>query len=136
MKERKKLRLLKEKEYRKLKRENKREFKEKLNKWKDKVIIRDKVTCQKCGKRLGILKNTKRPHHIISLQNVKRKYSELLTDINNGILLCQFCHKWAPNSAHQGGFEFYNWFKNKFPERYEYLLSQLKDDTKNIKKNN
>lgn len=106
----------------------KKDLKLKLEKWKESIIIRDAVICQKCGKFLGIIKNNtnKHVHHIISLQAVMRKYPELLEDVNNGILLCPWCHKFASDSPHQGALEFILFFKNKFPIRYEYLIERLK----------
>jgi hypothetical protein len=103
------------------KRKAKREFKEKLKHWKNRVLIRDNFTCQKCGRKFLNEKNRMHPHHIISLQAVKRKYLFLLTDIKNGICLCPYDHKWAPDSPHQGSMEFIFWLKNKFPSRYKYL---------------
>lgn len=109
--------VLKKREKRKLK----RDFKTKLEEWKKLVLIRDNYCCQKCKKNL--LNQQKNVHHIISLQSVKRKYPELLEDINNGITLCGYCHKFAPDSAHQGSMEFIQFFKeNKF-EQYDYLAN-------------
>jgi 5-methylcytosine-specific restriction endonuclease McrA len=104
-------------------RKAKKEFKAKLQAWKYKIIDRDKFKCQKCNNLL--LLSNKHVHHIISLQAVKRKYPELLEDINNGVLLCGYCHKFAPDSAHQGSFEFVNWLKVNKPVQYEYLLNKV-----------
>ena len=112
--------LLKKREKRKLK----KEFKSKLSKCKNKIIERDNYHCQKCNKDLS--SQMKHVHHIVSLQSVKRMHPELLEDTLNGILLCSYCHKFAPDSPHQGGFEFVEFFKNKFPDRYEYLINKLK----------
>lgn len=105
------------------KNKQKREFKEKLEEWKQAVIKRDKHTCQKCRKRI-LSRRKQHTHHIISLQNVKRKYPELLTDINNGILLCGYCHKFAPDSCHQGGFEFTLWLKKNKYKQFRYLVTK------------
>jgi hypothetical protein len=98
----------------------KREFREKLEKWKLAIIERDTKHCQKCGKML-IARRKQHPHHIISLQQVKRKYPELLEDLMNGILLCGYCHKFSPDSPHQGGFEFTMWLMVNKPAQYNYL---------------
>jgi predicted HNH restriction endonuclease len=66
-------------------------------------------------------------HHIISLQNVKRKYPDLLQDIQNGILLCAFCHKFSPESPHQSALEWILWLQENKPEQYEYLKNYLGD---------
>lgn len=109
--------ILKKREKRKLK----REFKEKLKLWKFQIRTRDDYECQKCKKILELKKC--HVHHIISLQAVKRKYPELLEDINNGILLCGYCHKFASDSPHQGGFEFTQWLKENKIEQYDYLTN-------------
>ena len=53
--------------------------------WRKAVFERDNYTCQYCGKRGGKLCS----HHI------KRYHShiELRTDVDNGITLCERCHK-------------------------------------------
>lgn len=68
-------------------------------KWRKEVFERDNYTCQNCGNIGGELC----PHHIISLQNLIRKYNltniidskkcKELWDINNGQTLCHECHK-------------------------------------------
>lgn len=116
-----------EKRERKLK---KRLLKERIETWKLKVIERDNWTCQMSGKKLLTRKEC-HPHHIISELSVLRKYPELIDDINNGILLGYYTHKAAPFSAHQGGFEWVLWFKEKFPERYEYLVNKIKEKNSN-----
>jgi len=105
------------------KRAVKRELKIKLNSWKERIILRD-VTCQRCLK--DMTNFNKHVHHIISFQSVKRKYPELLEDINNGILLCGQCHKFNSDSPHQGGFEFSVWLEKNRPEQYLYLKEKLK----------
>lgn len=111
---------------RKEKKRLKKGFKEKLEKWKEDVILRDICECQKCGRNLT--NQQKHPHHIISFQSIKRKYPLLLEDLNNGILLCAYCHKWAPDSPHQGGFEFSLWLKINKPKQYEYLKNKIAND--------
>lgn len=66
-------------------REIKREYEE-YYEWRRQVFKRDNYTCQCCGDNKG---HNLRAHH-------KRNYSEhkeLRTDINNGITLCDKCHK-------------------------------------------
>jgi len=55
-----------------------------INQWKRKVKERDNHTCQKCGS-----KEFLQVHHI----NNFKDFEEQRTDINNGITLCQECHK-------------------------------------------
>jgi 5-methylcytosine-specific restriction endonuclease McrA len=110
------------------KKAQKRILKQTLEAWRQKVIARDLGTCQVC---LKVLSNQpKNVHHIISLQSVKRKYPILLSDVQNGILLCSFCHKFAPNSPHQSGFEFTMFLMKHKPEQYFYLLEFLKYNQK------
>lgn len=54
--------------------------------WRKKVYSRDGFTCQCCGDDKG--GNLVAHHYINYMENV-----ELRTDINNGITLCNICHK-------------------------------------------
>lgn len=62
--------------------EDRRSYKYKL--WKKSVLERDKHICQKCGNKNNLI-----VHHIKHFNSNK----ELRFDINNGITLCQECHK-------------------------------------------
>jgi len=106
------------------KRRLKKEYKEKYAIWVKAVKERDNYTCQISDK---YLKNADpralQAAHILSKEN----YPELQFDVINGISLSYYYHKNAPISSHLDGFAFTEWFKNKFPDRYEYLLKKLKD---------
>ena len=65
-------------------RELKRNYPE-YSEWREKVYERDNYTCQYCGERGGKLN----VHHLNSYDWDK----EHRTDINNGIVLCEKCHK-------------------------------------------
>lgn len=56
-----------------------------IKQWKRKIYKRDKYTCQKCDIRGGKLN----AHHIKSFA----EYPELRLDLENGITLCEECHK-------------------------------------------
>jgi 5-methylcytosine-specific restriction endonuclease McrA len=53
--------------------------------WRESVFARDNWTCQKCLVKGGTL----RPHHILNFAEFK----ELRFAIDNGITLCDSCHK-------------------------------------------
>lgn len=53
--------------------------------WRSEIYERDNYTCQMCHKKGGKLN----AHHLKPFS----KYTELRTDVNNGITLCEDCHK-------------------------------------------
>lgn len=67
--------------------------------WSKQVLKRDNYTCTECKKRGGKLV----AHHVITLCSIKERFSvnsiedskrcDIFYDINNGITLCEKCHK-------------------------------------------
>ncbi len=81
--------------------------------WKIAVKERDEYICQKCGK--SVESTNCHASHVIPRSWGKRVRWEL----NNGKVLCFHCHMnwWHKNPTESG-----LWFKDKFPDRYEYLM--------------
>lgn len=89
-------------------REKNRKYQE-YNKWRDSVYHRDFYTCQCCGNKRGGNLNA---HHLDGYDWCKDKR----TDMNNGITLCEDCHKdfhgqygYGNNTKEQ----FEEWIKDK-----------------------
>ena len=84
-------------------------FNKKMKEWRKKVYERDNYTCQMCGNRSA--KNNPvqlNVHHILMFS----KYKELRDDVDNGITLCEPCHK----SIYRKEEEYENLFKRKVAE--------------------
>lgn len=85
-----------------------------------KIIIRrrDEHICQKCGKYVEGT-NCQTSHVIPISYSLRMAY-----DVVNLKILCYHCHfMWwhkNPLAAHE-------WFKNKFPFRYEYLMKKKEE---------
>ena len=72
------------------------------------LLSRDKQ-CQRCGRT-----NTLVPSHCHS----KKAYPHLRHDLLNLLLLCDKCHRWW----HSRPIQSWEWFVQKWEDRYEYLL--------------
>jgi hypothetical protein len=73
-------------------------------------LVREKGYCERCGRTDTSFDWS----HIVGRKNLTLRW-----DILNGLCLCFQCHRFF---WHEEPLEAHNWFKEKFPERYEYLL--------------
>jgi hypothetical protein len=103
--------------------------------WKHKLdpamsrLIRSKLFCEKCGRRGEI--TTFDDAHVVGRKNLTLRW-----DILNHLCLCFQCHRFF---WHEEPLESSEWFKKKFPERYQYLLKaknvtlrRFEEDFKNL----
>ena len=58
-------------------------------------------------------------HHIVGRTNRVLRW-----DLRNGISLCAGCHKLNRYSAHEDPLGFAKWYKQRYPDDYEYLMSR------------
>lgn len=85
---------------------------------KDFVKIRDKNTCQKCGK---IVEGADcHGSHVIPVS----AGNQFRFDPINLKVLCYHCHL---NWWHKNPIEATAWFREKFPDRYEYLFGKPRE---------
>lgn len=84
--------------------------------WRNKLdeamgkLVREKKRCEWCGS----VTNQMHWAHVIGRTNKTLRW-----DIFNGMCLCAYCHEWR---WHQSPLEAVEWFKSKYPERYDYLM--------------
>ena len=90
------------------------------NSCREQVKIIQDNKCFLCSKEVIGMKA--HVHHIIS-----REFKILKYDIKNLILLCPYCHKFGPFSVHKTSIWFSETLRLKDPERYEYLLSRIRE---------
>lgn len=85
-----------------------------VNETKRKIKIRDKNTCQKCGK--VVEGRNLQGSHVIPMS--KCRNNRLAFDELNIKVLCSYCHQyfWHSNPIESG-----KWFEEKFPDRAKYL---------------
>lgn len=82
-----------------------------------KLIIKHNAnyTCEKCGRTQ--LQVQQQGAHIFP----EGRYSSMSADTDNILCLCAGCHMWSNDSWHENPLESSEWFKNRFPGRYEEL---------------
>jgi len=98
-----------------------------LKSWSENVRTRDGFTCTYCGVKSGTeskfnpgTKTKCDAHHILQkeIKDCPLKY-----EIMNGETLCSSCHKFnGEHSAHKSPIVFYDWFRKKYPDRYDFIL--------------
>ena len=86
------------------------------------IKLRDKDTCQRCMKRAS-----GQGCHWAHIYG-RRSYL-LRWDLLNSLVLCAGCHRWW----HENPLESDEWFKEKFPARYEWLQFQKKQPPRTIR---
>lgn len=87
---------------------------------RDAVRQRDNWTCQWCGKKVD--SHNAHCSHVIP----RSRGNALRWDLRNLKLLCHHCHI---NLWHKDPLST-DWFKQKFPDRYEYLQAHRYDKVK------
>jgi hypothetical protein len=75
------------------------------------LLIREKGQCEKCGSRINMLNHA----HVVGRGNRALRW-----DIMNAMCLCVSCHFWWHEQPVESGL----WFKEKYPERYGYLMRE------------
>ena len=85
------------------------------------IKLRDEYTCQRCGSK----PQPQGCHwaHIYSRTSHKMRW-----DLLNSLVLCNGCHRWW----HANPLDSENWFRIKFPARYDYLQAKRRQPTKHI----
>lgn len=81
------------------------------------LIIRLPGKCERCGSKSGL-----QCAHVISRKNLVLRW-----DIRNGLCLCLRCHLYW---AHKNPLEFADWYRQKYPVRYEYLMKRKNEIVK------
>ena len=83
-----------------------------------KKIVRLQGYCDKCGS------TTRRLHgsHVFSV-----RHAATAADIDNIICLCAYDHVFSKDSWHSEPMENAEWFKSKYPGRYERLLKKSQE---------
>jgi len=88
---------------------------------KTKAKERDKYICQKCGKKVE--GSNAHGSHVIPVSHG----DALRFDLMNIKCLCYHCHL---NWWHKNPLEAQEWFKEKFPDRFAYLMIHKNDVVK------
>ena len=101
-----------------LRKEEKRELKNKWNLVRQQVKDIQNNKCYLCNKE--VYGKSANIHHIID-----KRFKELYLDINNLILLCPICHRLGKIAVHNTSIYFSEILRKKEPKRYKYLMNYL-----------
>jgi hypothetical protein len=95
---------------------------------KEIVEERDGNTCQRCGASLGNVFYPGAPRVvIIQWAHIHtREYYVTRWESDNSLALCDCCHVWFDNHKVLS----YEWFRKKYPERWEHIQNVLRVSTK------
>ncbi len=83
-----------------------------------KKIVRSQGYCDKCGSTTRQLHGS----HVFSV-----RHEATAADLNNIICLCAYCHVLSKDSWHEEPIENAEWFKKKWPGRFERLLKKSQE---------
>lgn len=84
------------------------------------VKAKAKFKCEKCGAD-GKVKQLQGSHIY-----PEGRYGAMSADTDNILCLCAGCHMWSNDSWHENPLESADWFRNKYPGRYEELKKRSK----------
>ena len=88
-----------------------------------KKIVRSQGYCDKCGSTTRQLHGS----HVFSV-----RHEATAADLSNIICLCAYCHVFSKDSWHEEPIENAEWFKKKYPGRYEQLKEKINNHEKYI----
>lgn len=102
------------------KRKEKGNFKKEYLNVKKEMFLRDEGKCVFC--KTEVSKDHYQTCHIIP-----KEFKETHNDIDNLLLACFYHHKVGKYSMHNNPLWFCQWFRLNYPQRYDYLITKLKE---------
>ena len=102
-----------------------------LKLWSEACREKSNYTCIYCGAKRGEPSKAN-PNSIIKIDahhllQKEIKDTPLKYEIKNCAVLCSSCHKYnGEHSAHKSPIVFYDWFRNQYPENYNFVLNNSK----------
>ena len=86
--------------------------------WRNMIYLIYNYTCEICGEKMT--PENCNAHHVIFRVNFNTRY-----DLENGSLLCNYNHNFAPNAPHYNNRKYLEWFNLHRPEGlYQKLLTK------------